>query len=284
MHADPASYLLRALALARRGGRDVRPNPLVGALVRKDGAIIGRGWHEKAGGPHAEINALREAGGAAKGAALYVTLEPCNHQGRTGPCTEAILAAGIREVFFCSSDPNPHVAGGGAQFLSSRGVSIRGGILADRERELNVAWYHWLKHGRPFVTALLHLGLNGVKRSGEHAALLESSPLSAHLAWYDARVRNGQTELSGGSVKAFHLSEANAEFETLGKAGVQSLLVEDEQAASTLLEQGAVNRVVTIHSPNLVAAPLAVNATKLKLLRVRREGELPVSVYDVISA
>jgi diaminohydroxyphosphoribosylaminopyrimidine deaminase/5-amino-6-(5-phosphoribosylamino)uracil reductase len=125
------------------------------------GEIVGRGYHRAAGLPHAEVEALRRAGAAAKGADLFVTLEPCNHQGRTPPCTEAVLRAGIRRVIIATRDPNPRVNGGGAEFLQSQGVQVETGLLADQARRLNEAWFHWVATGLPFVIAKAACSLDG---------------------------------------------------------------------------------------------------------------------------
>ncbi len=150
-----------ALALARKGWGFTSPNPMVGAVVVKDGAFVGKGWHEKVGGPHAEVNAIDDAGGRARGADLYVTLEPCNHTGRTPPCTEKILAAGIRRVFVAMEDPNPRVAGGGAEFLRARGVPVITGILEEEALRLNEIFVKYARTGRPFVILKCAATLDG---------------------------------------------------------------------------------------------------------------------------
>ncbi len=121
-----------ALRLAAKGAGWVSPNPMVGAVVVKDGHIVGQGYHRRVGAPHAEVEALRQAGDAARGADLYVTLEPCNHQGRTPPCTQAILAAGVSRVIIATPDPNPQVAGGGAAYLQAQGVAVEVGATGGR--------------------------------------------------------------------------------------------------------------------------------------------------------
>ena len=126
---DDAAHMALALDLAEKGAGFTSPNPMVGAVVVKDGVVVGKGYHRAAGTPHAEVNALAEAGTAARGATLYVTLEPCNHTGRTPPCTEAVLAAGIARVVSAMADPNPKVTGGGHAFLSARGVHVTCGVL-----------------------------------------------------------------------------------------------------------------------------------------------------------
>jgi diaminohydroxyphosphoribosylaminopyrimidine deaminase / 5-amino-6-(5-phosphoribosylamino)uracil reductase len=150
-----------ALRLAAKGAGWVSPNPMVGAVVVKEGRVVGRGYHRRAGAPHAEVEALRAAGEAARGADLYVTLEPCNHQGRTPPCTQAILASGVRRVIIATPDPNPQVTGGGAEFLAVRGVEVDVGLLEAEARRLNEAWLHHIKTGRPWVNAKAACSLDG---------------------------------------------------------------------------------------------------------------------------
>ncbi len=150
----------RALALARRGIGCTHPNPRVGAVVVKDGIKLGEGWHARPGGPHAEVEALRAAGPSARGATIYVTLEPCAAHGRTPPCTEAIAEAGIRRVVYASADPNPQMAGGG-QRLSHRGIEVRAGVLHAQADALNRPFFHFMRHGRPFVLAKAAVSLDG---------------------------------------------------------------------------------------------------------------------------
>jgi len=154
-------FMRLALKLAARGAGWVSPNPLVGAVVVRDGEIVGRGWHRRYGGPHAEVEALGRAGAAARGATLYVTLEPCNHHGQTPPCTRAVLAAGIRRVVAASTDPNPRVTGGGADFLQRHGVQVDLGLLEADNRRLNAAWFRWTETGLPLVIAKAACSLDG---------------------------------------------------------------------------------------------------------------------------
>ena len=156
-----AIYMKLALSLAARGEGWVSPNPMVGAVVVNRGQVVGRGYHRRYGAPHAEVEALRTAGEAARGADLYVTLEPCNHQGKTPPCTRAILAAGVRRVIIAARDPNPRVTGGGAEFLASQGVGITMGMLEPEARRLNEAWLHYVNTGRPWVVAKAACSLDG---------------------------------------------------------------------------------------------------------------------------
>ncbi|MFP3998361.1 MAG: bifunctional diaminohydroxyphosphoribosylaminopyrimidine deaminase/5-amino-6-(5-phosphoribosylamino)uracil reductase RibD [Desulfobacterales bacterium] len=149
-HAD-TDYMKIALELAEKGRGRTSPNPMVGAVIVKHGKIIGRGWHESAGGAHAEVNAIAGAAGQTRGATLYVTLEPCNHHGRTPPCTKAILDAQIKRVVCAMADPNPDVKGGGAKYLASCGVKVETGICEQEARRLNESFIKFVTTGRPFV-------------------------------------------------------------------------------------------------------------------------------------
>jgi len=157
-------YMRLALALARRGYGTTSPNPMVGALLVKQGRIIGRGWHHRAGEPHAEIEALNDATKnriSPLGATLYVTLEPCSTHGRTPPCTDAILAAGIRHVVVGATDPNPQHQGNGFAFLKRAGVALDQGVLEADCARLNEAFNHWILHRTPFVTVKAAMTLDG---------------------------------------------------------------------------------------------------------------------------
>lgn len=151
----------RALTLAERGLGRTTPNPAVGALIVRDGQVIAEGFHEKAGLDHAEIVALKQLGGRAQGSVLYTTLEPCNHHGRTGPCTEAIIAAGIKTVVVGAGDPNPKVAGRGVARLRSAGVEVVEGVLEADCRRLNEAYNLAIVEGRPFVLLKAAMSLDG---------------------------------------------------------------------------------------------------------------------------
>ncbi|UQZ89277.1 bifunctional diaminohydroxyphosphoribosylaminopyrimidine deaminase/5-amino-6-(5-phosphoribosylamino)uracil reductase RibD [Deltaproteobacteria bacterium Smac51] len=157
---DQIGHMKTALRLARRGWGLVSPNPMVGAVVVKGKKIVATGWHTGPGQPHAEAAALQEAGRKAKGADLYVNLEPCNHYGRTGPCTEAIIRAGIDRVFYGSPDPNT-VASGGAKALEEAGVEVHGGLLAEECFELNQFFFKWVITKVPFVIVKTAASLDG---------------------------------------------------------------------------------------------------------------------------
>ncbi|PKN27886.1 MAG: riboflavin biosynthesis protein RibD [Deltaproteobacteria bacterium HGW-Deltaproteobacteria-22] len=153
-------WMKRALKLAARGAGRTAPNPPVGAVVVKGGRVLGEGFHPKAGAPHAEVFALAAAGPAARGATLYVTLEPCAHTGRTPPCTLAILQAGLARVVYCVSDPNP-LAAGGAAMLAGAGVEVIGGVLAPQGRELLAPFLSAVLRRRPFVELKMAGSLDG---------------------------------------------------------------------------------------------------------------------------
>ena len=154
-------FMARALRLAESGLYSATPNPRVGCVLVRDGRIVGEGWHEKAGGPHAEVHALQSAGDLARGAAAYVTLEPCSHHGRTPPCCEALLAAGIGRVVAAMQDPNPLVAGQGLAWLRDAGLAVDCGLLANEARELNIGFVSRMERGRPWVRLKAAASLDG---------------------------------------------------------------------------------------------------------------------------
>src|SRR4051794_5088755 len=154
-------WMRRALDLAERGRGFVEPNPVVGAVVVRDGSLVGEGWHERYGEAHAEVNALSAAGEAARGATLYVTLEPCCHHGKTPPCTDTVLRAGVRRVVAAMLDPFPRVAGGGFAVLLAAGVDVAVGVCEAEARRLNAPYLTLLTHGRPHVHAKWAMTLDG---------------------------------------------------------------------------------------------------------------------------
>lgn len=158
--ADHA-HMAMALRLARRGLQTTTPNPRVGCVLVRAGEVVGRGWHERAGAPHAEANALREAGARAHGATAYVTLEPCSHHGRTPPCADALIEAGVARVVAAMQDPNPLVAGQGLARLATAGVDVACGLLASEAEELNVGFIRRMRSGRPWVRAKMAVSLDG---------------------------------------------------------------------------------------------------------------------------
>ncbi len=154
-------FMASAIDEARKGLGRTHPNPTVGAAIVKRGVVVGRGFHERAGAPHAEAVAISAAGKSVRGSTLYVTLEPCDHHGRTPPCTEAIIAAGIRRVVYASADPNPLVNGRGAQRLRRAGIEVQGGVLANEADALNEPYLKAMREGLSFVTLKAAMTLDG---------------------------------------------------------------------------------------------------------------------------
>lgn len=159
--ANPAEHMAAALRLAERGRYSTFPNPRVGCVIVNNGVVVGQGWHERAGERHAEIHALRDAGERARGAELFVTLEPCSHQGRTGPCADVLIASGVRKVWAAMRDPNPKVSGQGIERLRAAGIEVEVGLLESATRELNRGFVSRMERGRPYVTLKLAASLDG---------------------------------------------------------------------------------------------------------------------------
>jgi diaminohydroxyphosphoribosylaminopyrimidine deaminase/5-amino-6-(5-phosphoribosylamino)uracil reductase len=159
--AEDFAWMAQALRLARRGLYTAHPNPRVGCVIVAGGKLVGEGWHQRTGGPHAEAMALAHAGTRAAGATAYVTLEPCCHHGRTPPCTDALKRAGVRRVVFAASDPNPRVGGGGALQLADAGIAVLAGVLEGEARQLNAGFLSRMERRRPYVRSKLAVSLDG---------------------------------------------------------------------------------------------------------------------------
>lgn len=155
------AHMALALRLAERGAYTTTPNPRVGCVVARGDEILGRGWHQRAGGPHAEVFALREAGESARGACAYVTLEPCAHHGRTPPCADALIAAGVARVVIAAEDPFPQVAGRGIGKLRAAGIQVDTGLQREAARELNRGFFSRIERGRPWLRLKLAQSLDG---------------------------------------------------------------------------------------------------------------------------
>jgi diaminohydroxyphosphoribosylaminopyrimidine deaminase / 5-amino-6-(5-phosphoribosylamino)uracil reductase len=277
------TFLRRALELAERGRGTTRPNPVVGAVVVADGQVVGEGWHERKGGAHAEVIALEAAGERARGATIYVTMEPCGHHGTTPPCTEAVLGAGVAKVVAGSLDPNPE-AGGGLELLRERGVEVEHADSFEA-RSQNEAWRTWIATGRPFVTLKLATTLDGrVTVPGSRWVTGEASRRLVHelRAASDAvavgmgTVRADDPRLSARDVDASHqprrlafgrgplpdgseleLLSAPLEVELarLGAEGVQSLLLEGGPTLATaFLEHDLVDKLLVFVAPTIAGA------------------------------
>jgi diaminohydroxyphosphoribosylaminopyrimidine deaminase / 5-amino-6-(5-phosphoribosylamino)uracil reductase len=201
MTDQAASFMQQALELARRGWGRVSPNPMVGAVVVREGAVVGEGWHEGPGSRHAEVMALDEAGDAARGATLYVTLEPCDHTGRTGPCTRALARAGVRNVVAAAGDPNPVVGGRGFARLRDSGVEVETGVMEAEAHSLNRAFERHVVTGLPSVTLKMASSLDGKAAAADGSSRWITGPASRSdvqrlRAWADAVVVGAGTALA----------------------------------------------------------------------------------------
>jgi diaminohydroxyphosphoribosylaminopyrimidine deaminase/5-amino-6-(5-phosphoribosylamino)uracil reductase len=280
-------HLERALDLAERGRGTTRPNPIVGAVVVRDGEVVGEGWHERPGGPHAEVVALEAAGERARGATLFVTLEPCAHHGRTPPCADALVAAGVARVLCAADDPNPKTDGRGLARLREAGIEaeLAGGDLAARARRQNEAYRVWVAEGRPFVTYKAAMTLDGRLAaaggdarwiSGEASRRLvhelraasdavavgmgtaraESPSLTAREVDAERQPRRlvfGHGPLPPGSDLEVLDGALEDELRRLAEGGVQSLLLEGGPTlAGAFLRAGAIDKLVLFVAPLLV--------------------------------
>jgi diaminohydroxyphosphoribosylaminopyrimidine deaminase / 5-amino-6-(5-phosphoribosylamino)uracil reductase len=279
---DPA-FLERALELAERGRGTTHPNPIVGAVVVANGAIVGEGWHERNGGPHAELMALERAGERADGATMYVTLEPCSHHGSTPPCVDALLEAGVGAILAGQLDPNPE-HGGGLAKLTGAGVEteLANGELAFRCRQQIEEWRTWMTTGRPFVTYKVALTLDGrVRVPGSRWVTGEASRTLVHVLrgqsdavavgmgtvrWdnprLDARdvpvvrqprrIAFGRGPLPEGSELELRPGPLREELEALAADGVQSVLLEGGPTlAAAFIEAGLVDKVLAFVAPRI---------------------------------
>jgi diaminohydroxyphosphoribosylaminopyrimidine deaminase/5-amino-6-(5-phosphoribosylamino)uracil reductase len=201
MATQERTHLARALELAARGLYTTDPNPRVGCVVVREGRVIGEGWHERAGEPHAEVLALRAAGPEARGACVYVTLEPCSHTGRTPPCADALIAAGVARVVCCTVDPNPRVAGSGIERLRAAGIAVSVGVLAAEARDLNVGFFSRFERGRPFIRLKLAMSLDArtAPAAGGRAWISGEAARADVQTW---RARSGAILTGAGTVRA----------------------------------------------------------------------------------
>ncbi len=318
MSADrvASSYMERALELAERGRGQTRPNPVVGAVVVRDGEVVGEGWHERAGGPHAEAAALGRAGKRARGATLYVTMEPCCHWGRTPPCTEAILAAGVARVVCGCLDPNPDVGGRGTLAEAGVEVEVVGGELGFRCRQQNEAWRTWVARGRPFVTYKVAATLDGrvavpgsrwvtgkasrrlvhELRAASDAVAVGMGTVRADNPRLDARgvdaarqprrLAFGRGPLPPGSPLELRSGPLPEELAALAREGVQSLLLEGGPTlAAAFVDEDLVDKLLVFIAPRLAGSGphlLGSLARPLALARLQARsvgGDLLVEAY-----
>ena len=272
--------LERALGLAERGRGTTHPNPIVGAVVVRDGEVVGEGWHERAGGPHAEVVALEAAGERARGATLYVTLEPCTHHGRTPPCVDRVLEAGVARVVVGSLDPN-RKARGGVERLRAAGVEVEV-VDSFEARRQNEAWRTWVALGRPFVTYKVAVTLDGRVAvpgarwvSGEesrrlvHELRAASDAVAVGMGTVRAdapsltargvgatrqprRLAFGRGPLPEGSELELRSGAPAEELAALGAEGVQSLLLEGGPTLATaFLDADLVDKLLVFVAPVL---------------------------------
>ncbi|MEU5808279.1 bifunctional diaminohydroxyphosphoribosylaminopyrimidine deaminase/5-amino-6-(5-phosphoribosylamino)uracil reductase RibD [Streptomyces sp. NPDC047718] len=191
----------RAVELAARGLGSTSPNPVVGCVITDaSGTVVGEGWHQRAGGPHAEVHALRAAGTAARGATAYVTLEPCNHTGRTGPCAQALIEAGVSRVVYAVPDPNPQ-ASGGATTLRAAGIPAEGGFLQAEAEAGNAAWLTAVRLGRPHVTWKYAATLDGRSAAADGTSRWITSPES-RADVHRLRAESDAVLVGGGTLRA----------------------------------------------------------------------------------
>jgi diaminohydroxyphosphoribosylaminopyrimidine deaminase / 5-amino-6-(5-phosphoribosylamino)uracil reductase len=279
------NYLDRALQLAERGRGTTRPNPVVGAVLVQDGEVVGEGWHERRGEPHAEMTALRAAGPLARDATLFVTLEPCAHHGTTPPCVDAVAEAGVAMVVVGSLDPNPEAAGG-VERLRAAGIDVE---LVDsfEARRQNEAWRTWVSAGRPFVTYKVAATLDGrvtvpgsrwvtseQARRLVHELRAEADAVAVGMGTVRAddprldardvggarqprRLAFGSGPLPNGSELELRSGALRQELAALAAEGVQSLLLEGGPTLATaFFEAGVVDKLLVFVAPTLAGAGL----------------------------
>jgi diaminohydroxyphosphoribosylaminopyrimidine deaminase / 5-amino-6-(5-phosphoribosylamino)uracil reductase len=257
-----SEFMQLALRLAQRGYGLTSPNPMVGAVLVKGGKIIGRGWHRRAGLPHAEIEAIRDAEShrqSPRGATLYVTLEPCCTHGRTPPCTEAIIAAGIKRVVVGATDPNPKHAGKGFIFLKRAGIRILNGLLATKCSQLNEAFNHWIVHRTPLITVKAAMTLDGKIAT----ATGESKWITGEKArTHGMKLRRGSYAILVGintiladdpslTVRGLHTKQIRRiVLDSMARTPLNSKVASDEHASATTI-------VVSDRAPNARVTALA---------------------------
>ena len=195
MDARDIHFMEHALALAAKGVGLASPNPTVGCVIVRDGEVVGEGFHQYEWRDHAEILALKSAGEKARGATLYVTLEPCNYTGRTGPCTEAIIAGGIRRVVAAMEDPNPATGGRGFECLRAAGIEVQSGLLQHQARRLNESFACWIRTKKPFVTLKSALTLDGqLALPGERKKFLRKSAAKSPANWISSEESRAEVQ------------------------------------------------------------------------------------------
>ena len=306
-------HLARALALAELGRGTTHPNPLVGAVVVRDGAVVGEGWHRRRGEPHAEVLALEAAGEQAAGSTLYVTMEPCAHHGTTPPCTEAVLAARVARVVAASLDPNPE-AGGGLETLRAAGVEVEHADLFEA-RAQNEAWRTWVAQGRPFVTYKAAMTLDGrLAIPGERWISGEESRRLVHelravsdavgvgmgtvhadqprldardvgAAEQPRRLAFGRGPLPDDSELELRTGPLADELAKLAGEGIQSLLLEGgPRIAAAFLREGLLDKLLVFVAPKLAGAGPALFEGEIPAARLSGFSSRPVGEDVLLTA
>lgn len=293
-------WMSRALALARLGWGQVAPNPLVGAVLVRDGQVVGEGAHRRFGGPHAEVEALADAGERASGATLYVNLEPCTHHGKTPPCVDAIIRARIARVVVAVRDPNP-AAGGGVERLTAAGIAVAVGVLGDEAAELNAAFLHAFRSDRPWVTLKLAISLDGAIASASGTTswltgIAARQRVHYLRAGFDAIAVGNRTvviddpQLTVRDADQPRVPPTRVVFSRTGKLPLDSRLARttaeapvtvvatspDAEHALALRQLG----VVTLQAPTLADGMRALRANGVQSLLVEGGADLTASILD----
>lgn len=253
--ADHA-FMARALRLAERGRWTTRPNPMVGCVIVRDGEVVGEGWHQRAGGPHAEVFALRAAGERARGATAYVTLEPCAHQGRTPPCADALIAAGVARVVAAMRDPFPQVDGAGFARLRAAGIVAESGLMQAQAREVNRGFLARVERGRPWLRIKLAASLDGRTAMADgDSKWITAAPARADVQRWRARagaiLTGAGTVLADDPALTVRLPDADVvpPLRVVLDRGLRSL-------ARTHIRDGAAPTLY-LHGPDVAAPALA---------------------------
>jgi len=255
-----------ALELAARGPL-ADPNPRVGCVLERDGVVVGRGWHAGAGTPHAEVVALADAGERARGATAYVTLEPCAHHGRTGPCADALAAGGVARVVYAQADPNP-VAQGGAALLRARGIEVHGDVLSAEASVLNEVWSFAVRNERPWVTWKFAMTLDGRSAAADGTSQWISNPQS-RAEVHELRARVGAVLVGTGTALADdpHLTARSATGRVTGRQPLRVVVGERElPTGARVLDDAAPTLQLRSHEPDVVLKDLHTRGVRSVLL------------------
>ena len=234
---DDVAYMKRAIALAKLATGHTSPNPLVGAVVVKDNTIIGEGYHHKAGTAHAEVHALNQSGDNAKGATLYVTLEPCSHYGKTPPCALRIIEEGIAKVVIGSTDPNPLVAGKGIELLKEAGIEVVVPVCSDECAELNEHFFTYIQTGKPFVTIKSAMSLDG-----------KIATITGQSQW----ITNESSRCDGHVLRATHDAMLVGIGTILADNPQLNCRLSDDELADAILDRNILNEPIPVHQPDVI--------------------------------